>query len=367
MRLLVAISHHGLGHLAQAAPVLNALHAARPDLEFRVWSGVPRAALAARIHAPFQHRHAPADVGLAMHDALRVDLAASRAAYLAFHQDWAARVAREADWLRAQGITGVLSDVACLPLAAAAQAGIPGVAVCSLNWVDIASAYFAGAYLAEQPGMALVLEQMALSYRSARAFLRVIPAMPMNWLENCETLPPIAARGVDRGTELRARLGLPRSERLVLIGFGGIGYPAARPLPALCGVRWLVPDDWCAGGANQRADLLSFARAGLPFLDLLACSDALVTKVGYGSFVEATAAGIPVLYIDRPDWPETPFLADWLRAHTPAAAIDEAQLFDPAIGERLALLWAAPRLPKVAMEGAAVAARRVLELLVESP
>jgi len=359
MRLLVAISHHGLGHLAQAAPVLNALHAARPDLEFLVWSGVSQTALAARIHAPFQHRHEPADVGLAMHDAVRVDLAASRAAYLAFHQDWDARVACEADWLRGQGITGVLSDVACLPLAAAAQAGIPGVAMCSLNWVDIASAYFAGAYLAEQPGMAPVLEQMAAAYRSARAFLRVIPAMPMAWLENGEAVPPIAALGVDRGVELRARLELEQDERLVLLGFGGIGYRAAQPLPALHGVRWLVPDAW----RQKRADLIPFSRSGLSFLDLLASCDALVTKVGYGSFVEAAAAGIPVLYIDRPDWPETPYLRDWLLAHARAAVIDEAGLFDPAIGVLLATLLAAPRMPRVAVEGAAVAARRLLELL----
>ncbi|MBU1666452.1 MAG: hypothetical protein KKG92_13800 [Gammaproteobacteria bacterium] len=383
MRLLVAISHHGLGHLAQAAPVLNALHATRPDLEFLVWSGVPHAALAARIHAPFQHRHEPADVGLAMHDAVRVDLAASTSAYLAFHQDWDARVADEAAWLRDQGIGGVLSDVACLPLAAAAQAGIPGVAMCSLNWVDIA-----GAYLAEQPGMATVLEQLEAAYRSARVFLRVLPAMPMDWLEKREAVPPIAALGVDRRVELRARLELEQGERLVLLGFGGIAYKpfagppqerlaslggllgrfsqaggtdiqAARPLPALNGVRWLVPDDWC----QERGDLIPFSRGGLAFLDLLASCDALVTKVGYGSFVEAAAAGIPVLYIDRPDWPETPYLRDWLLAHTRAAVIDEAGLFDPEVGVLLATLLAAPRMPRVALDGAAVAAQRVLELL----
>lgn len=353
-RLLVAISHHGLGHLAQTAPVINALHTARPDLTFLIWSGVTPAALAARIHAPFQHRHEPADVGLAMHDAVRVDLAASRDAYLDFHRDWDGRVAREADWLREREVTGVLADVACLPLAAAARAGIPGIALCSLNWVDIAAAY-----LAEQEGMAAVLEQMAAAYRSARAFLRATPAMPMDWLDNREALPPISAHGIGRAVELRERLGLAAGERLVLLGFGGIGYQAAKPLPALNGVRWLVPDGW----RQERADLIPFAHTGLPFIDLLASCDVLVTKVGYGSFVEAAAAGIPVLYIDRPDWPETPFLAEWLVAHTRSAAIDEARLFDVEIGVLLDRLDAMTRPPGIAVEGAAVAARRVLELL----
>lgn len=353
-RLLAAVSHHGLGHLAQAAPVLNALHATRPDLEFLIWSGVPNAALAARVTAPFELRPEPADVGLAMHDAVRVDLARSRDAYLEFHQDWEARVAREADWLRVQRVDAVLADVACLPLAAAARAGLPGVALCSLNWVDIAAAY-----LAEQPGMARVLEQMAAAYRSAQVFLRATPAMPMGWLDNLETVPPIAARGVDGRVELRARLGLAESQRLVLIGFGGIAHQAAAPLPLLDGVCWLTPDDWPAG----RADLISFSRAGLSFIDLVASADALVTKVGYGSFVEAAAASLPVLYIDRPDWPETPFLAAWLRDHGRAAAITESELFTPAIGDHLDQLWRLPPRPRVEPVGAAVAARRLLEIL----
>ena len=368
MRLLVAISHHGLGHLAQTAPVLDALLAAHPDIEFLVWSGVVSERLTERIHAFFQHRCDPADVGLVMHDALRVDVAASREAYLEFHHDWPARVAREAEWLRDQGCDAVLSDVACLPLAAAAHAGIPGFGLCSLNWVDIAHAY-----LAEQPGMARVLEEMAAAYRSARAFLRVTPAMSMAWLENAEAVPPIAARGVDCGAALRARLGMAPEERLLLIGFGGIAYRAS--LPALPRVRWLVPDCWLGSRPladhstpgdlrTSRPDLVPFSDTGLVFLDLLASCDALVTKVGYGSFVEAAAAGIPVLYLDRPDWPESPILTLWLMAHTPSQGIDEAALFEPTIAARLAALWAAQPMRCASAAGAEHAARRVLECLL---
>ncbi len=353
-RILVAISHHGLGHLAQAAPVMNVLATVRPDLEFLVWSGISHDRLAARIHAPFRHRHEAADVGLAMHDAVRVDLETSTAAYLNFHRGWPERVAREAGRLREERISGVLSDVACLPLAAAALAGVPSVALCSLNWVDIA-----GAYLAEQPGMDRVLAEMAAAYTSARAFLRVQPAMPMAWLENGVAVPPIAATGINRSAELKARLELPARQRLALIGFGGIAYRAARALPRQSGVSWLVPDDW--GG--ERADMIPFSRGGLPFIDLVASCDALVTKVGDGSFVEGAVAGAPVLYIDRPDWPETPYLAEWLQGHARSAVIDEERLFSEGMGELLAQLWASAPKPAVSAPGAEFAARRVLELL----
>lgn len=349
MKLLAAISHHGFGHLAQATPVLNALAELCPDLDLTIWSGLPTTALASRLHGHFQHRHDAADVGLTMHDAMRVNVPASHAAYLDFHADWPARVEHEAAWLRDSGFAAVFSDVAALPLAAAAQAGIPGIALCSLNWVDIA-----GAYLGERPGMAAVLEQLTQAYRSARVFFQPQPSMPMDWLDRREIVPPIAAVGVNRRRELQQRLG---SDRLVLVGFGGVDLDATLyPIPR---VTWLVPDTW----ALTRPDLVPFSRTGLHYLDLLASADALITKVGYGSFVETAAAGVPVLYLDRPEWPETPVLATWLRQHAQVDVIAEAELFTPAIGACLAALWSQPRQPPIAAAGAAVVARRLLECL----
>ncbi len=48
--------------------------------------------------------------------------------------------------------------------------------------------------------------------------------------------------------------------------------------------------------------------------ELLASADLVITKPGYGTFVEAACHGVPVLYLERPDWPEAPALCDWLEA-----------------------------------------------------
>lgn len=353
MKLLVAVSHHGLGHLAQTAPVLNALHDLHSPSSLTLWSGLAEAALRTRLRMPFSHREAPADIGLEMRDAVKVDVAASHAAYQAFHLQWEKRVDEEAAWMEAQGLDGVLSNVAYLPLAAAARAGIPAVAMCSLNWRDIAAAYLSG-----HVDMATALEQMRLAYHGARAFLRLVPAMPMGWLHNRVDVPPVAAKGIPQRQKLARRLGMRRSH-LVLVGFGGIGYRSIGRLPELPGVIWIVPDDW----GTERADLISFGATGMPFIDLLASCDALLTKVGYGSFVEAAAHGIPVIYVDRPDWPETPHLSTWLARHGHCAAITEDILFSPAIGDLLERLWAMPARPPIPAEGAHIAARRLAELL----
>jgi len=355
MRLLCAISHHGLGHLAQTAPVVNALSGMRPETEWIVWSGLSRPALDGRLKPAFTHRHEAADIGLHMQDALRVDAEASHLAYGDFHRDWDIRVAREADWMAEKGILGVLCNVAYLPLAAAARAGIPALAFSSLNWRDIADHY-----LGAQADMAPVLRQMQSAYAGAGAFLRLTPALPMAWLEKGEDMPPVATLGRPRRDELRAALALSPGMRVVMLGFGGVAYRQHAALPALERIVWLVPDDWPGAG---RADVACFSQAGMSFPDALASCDALVTKVGYGSFVEAAGLGLPVLYLDRPDWPETPWLSDWLARHTRLEKLSETELFSNAVGRALQRLWQVPGGRATDIYGVPIVARRILEIL----
>jgi len=350
MKLLVAISHHGLGHLAQAAPVINALAARQPELALTIWSRLDATPLRQRIKPPFAHRSSATDVGLVMFDAMHVDIAASRAAYFDFHADWPERIKREAAWLDTQGFDAVLADAAYLPLAAARLAGIRALCLCSLNWRDIAAAY-----LADQPGMDSVLAEITTAYEDAEVFLQPEPAMPMPWLTRRRSLPPIAARGRERREELARRLGLAHDERWILVGFGGFGYETG--LPRLPGMRWLLPGGVAPTG---RADLVGCAGLDLPFLDLLASCDILLTKVGYGSFVEAAARAMPVLYLDRPDWPETPYLTTWLHAHTRAIGLDAATLASPMIRQRLDALGSLAAMPAARADGAEHAAELIL-------
>ncbi|HEY8887759.1 MAG TPA: hypothetical protein VIM35_04665, partial [Gallionella sp.] len=115
--LVVSISGHGFGHVAQTAPILNLLHRLHPKLRLTVRSAVPVAHLRSRIHVPFTHLPSAGDIGMMMSSALDVLSQESRAAYRAFHADWDARVADEARLLRKLGADMVFSNVGYLPLA----------------------------------------------------------------------------------------------------------------------------------------------------------------------------------------------------------------------------------------------------------
>jgi hypothetical protein len=354
-RLYVAISHHGLGHLAQTAPVLHALRQDTGEIELVIRSALPHHRLAARIAPPFQHIDTASDCNFVMHDALHLDSDASLAAYRTFHADWKARVDAEAARLESLRLDAVFSNVGYLPLAAAQRAGLPNVAMCSLNWADL----FAH-YLGHAPEAETLHADMLAAYRGADLFLRPEPSMPMPALGNGHGVPPIASVGERHRDAIDKRLGIAPEDRLVLIGMGGIDYRPPverwRPLP---GIVWLVPDAWDV----RRPDMRPFSEAGLPFPGLLASVDALLTKPGYGSFVEAAAAGIPVLYLPRPDWPETPWLADWLEVNARARQINAMALEKGELMPALLELWGQPERPAPRVNGAVLVARRLRDLL----
>ncbi len=349
--LVVSISGHGFGHVAQTAPVLNLLHVLKPELRITVRSAVPLAHLRARIHAPFTHLPGEGDIGMLMSSALDVRIAESRAAYHAFHADWGARVAEEAHLLHELGADMVLSNVGYLALAGAQLAGIPNAALCSLNWSDIYRHYL---------GDDTIAAQIHGCYASAGAFLRATPGMAMGDLPGLVPVLPIAATGTNRRAELDLHLKLPADEKLVLVSLGGIA--SRLPIehwPRIDGVRWLVQQSWQVG----HPDAIILESLPVSFGDLLASCDALICKPGYGSFVEAASCAVPVLYVSRADWPESPALIAWLQQHGLCREVSREVLEQGMIAEVLKEIWRVPRPKPVIPQGAEQVAKWLAERL----
>jgi UDP:flavonoid glycosyltransferase YjiC (YdhE family) len=327
--LVVSISGHGFGHVAQTAPVLNRLYERMPQLRLTVRSVVPLAHLRSRIHAPFDHLVSEGDIGMVMSSAIDVLVDESRATYRRFHANWNKLVEDEVRLLRALGADLVLSNVGYLPLAGAQHAGIASAALCSLNWADIYRHYC---------GNDEIAAQMTDAYAKADAFLRIEPGMAMADVPNLIPIPPIAFAGKNRRDELNHRLNLSNAEKLVLVSLGGIA--SRLPMenwPRIDGMRWLVQPDWRV----SHPDAITIESLPLNFSDLLASSDALLCKPGYGSFVEAACSGIPVLYVSRPDWPESPCLGAWLRQYGLCREITREQMENGRFANDLAGLWSA--------------------------
>src|ERR1035437_982036 len=191
--LFVDISSHGFGHLAQVAPILNELSRLCPELTLTVRCGLTLDQLSARLNCKFTYIAGRTDFGFIMLDAVRINPAATATAYRTQHSNWAQRVHDEANWLSALQPDLVLTDVAYLPLAGAARAGIHSLAMCSLNWADLFIHFFGN-----EAWAAPIHGEILAAYRSAECFLRLTPAMPMTDLPRLRPIAPVAALGNDR-------------------------------------------------------------------------------------------------------------------------------------------------------------------------
>lgn len=353
--LFVDISAHGFGHMAQVAPMLNALTRRLPELRLTIRSGLPTAQLRARVASDFTHLQASSDFGYVMHDAVRLDLAATALAYRRQHADWPSLVERDARLFRELQPNLVFSDVAYLPLAGAAHAGIPSVSMCSLNWAELFAHFFG-----KEGWAAAIHRQMLGAYNSAECFLRVTPGMAMADLPRLRPVGPIAALGRDCRQALCAQLDCSGKERLVLIAFGG--FEKKLPIdawPAIPGVRWLVPQAWQV----KHPGVSDFEPLGHSMADLVRAADAVLTKPGYGIFAEAACNGTPLLYPRRKDWPEQDFLIDWLQVHGRCREVREADLLSGLLQPALEALWNQSAPPTPEPSGAEEAAAALLPWL----
>lgn len=351
LHLLAEISAHGFGHLAQTAPVLNALRERRAALRLTIRSAVPKAVITQRVRGEFEHIAEATDVGLLMASAVDVLAERSAAAYRAWHASWDRRLALAVERQRALAVDAVLSNAAYLPLAACAVTGVPGIALCSLDWGSML-----GAYCAHLPGISAIQERIFESYSAARAFLRPEPSITAARLTNERTCGPLAHVGRFRREELLAWQPRLAGKRLVLAALGGIATPL--PLerwPALPGIAWLVP-----GTATvARDDVFAIGALNIPFADVLHSVDAVFTKTGYGTFVEAACAGIRVLYCARPDWPEDAALRGWLHRQASACVVPRDAFRTGAFVTELRTLLEQPTCPPVHPTGVEQAASAV--------
>ncbi|MDD5057814.1 MAG: hypothetical protein PHQ60_08070 [Sideroxydans sp.] len=353
--LLVDISAHGYGHVAQTAPVVNALVQRFPDLRITLRCAAPISLLKQRFTCEFNHVSVALDFGMAMFDAVQVDVPRSLAAYREYHADWKTKVARAAQEMGELQPDLLLANVPYLSLAAAQAAQISAVAMCCLNWADLYRHY--APHDAESHAIHV---QILEAYRSAHTFLKVQPTMPMPGLDNACEIAPIAKLGCKRREQICLLSGWNDCERLVLIAMGGIAHrlPMER-WPRIPGVRWLIPQAW----QIQRGDVIAFESLDMSFSDVLASSDAVLTKPGYGTFAEAACNGVPVLYVSRGEWPEQAYLVEWLQQHGVCREVTGEQFIGGDLAEALRLLWNMPKPPVPGASGAQEAAAIIEKLL----
>jgi hypothetical protein len=206
---------------------------------------------------------------------------------------------------------------------------------------------------------------MEAAYAGATTFLRFTPGMEMKTLPNVFSIGPVSAYADAPAPSSRAevarRLALPLDKRWLLVALGGIVHRLpVEDWPEIPGTQLLVPADWQVAA---RADVTPYSDAQIAFADLLPSVDIVLSKPGYGTFVEAACCGLPLLYLRREDWPEAECLETWLHAHARATVLPPEAGASGTLGPTLEALLAQPAPPRPAATGIRQALRLINERL----
>lgn len=353
--ITVYVSGHGFGHAVRVAEVLERLLERDPAAEIHVRTPAP-AGLFPRVPGRIFLHPVATDVGLVQPHGLEIDFQATLARLDELDAHWERRSAEEAAWLAASGTRLVLGDVPPLAFEAAGRAGTPALALGNFTWDWVYRCY------AERDRRFLRhAERAAAAYAKARCWLR-LPFHPEgSGFASVVDLPIVARRFSWTRAEARRRLDLPIDAAVVLLSFGGFGYTGIDlgAVAEMAEVLFLTTERY----EKPPPNLLDRAAAAPDYGLLLAASDAVLTKPGYGIVASSLANGLRLLCVEREDFPESPILLGALAEHGTAERIAGEDLARGRFRAPLEALLARPAPARMDAAGAERAAGRIEEAL----
>ena len=352
------ITAHGFGHGVRSCDILRAFNQSYPDVPVTVVSDLPASFLRHRLpSAANSFRAASFDVGMVQLDSVRIDLPATMRKVEALYARREEHIAGEASFLDGARIALVVVDIPAIPLESAARLGIPGLAVGNFGWDWIYSAY-----IQDDPRWDTFRQFFAEGYSKANLLLRLPFSDAMSTFGCIEDIPLVASPGRNRRAEIAELTGCSVEKRWVLLSFASLEWSpeALDNVSNLTDYEFftVLPLAW------NRKNIHTMDRARVSFADVLASVDAVVSKPGFGIVSECVVNRKPLLYIDRPDFPEARILVDAIRKYLKQQEIPPGPLYRGELGDFLESLWDQPQpATTLANGGAGIAARQMARFL----
>ena len=310
-----SISGHGFGHAAQVVPILNELGRRNPTLHIILRTNLPSAFFQNYLQPHWQLLPSQQDIGCVQHDPLIIDIKKTWEAYDQFHLDWTTKIMKEAETIRSYQPNLVISNISHFGIEAGVHSGIPTVGMGSLSWDQVLE-YFVKDDSDEHLG---IIQHIRQAYQRAQLMIRLAPGIPMVAFPNRVDVGPIAGPAWTSSGVIRKRLKIQPNEKLVLVAFGGIPLTSL-PLDQLetfQGFRFLIGGPMCL---EEYSRIVPTNRLSLPFGQILAEADIVITKPGYATIIDAVRNGTPIIYVRRYNFVDEQLLVDY--AHHYGQAIE---------------------------------------------
>jgi len=345
-RIAYFISPHGFGHAARAASVMAALYELEPSVRFEIFTQVPDWFFQDSLSSVFNYHPLLTDLGLVQKTPLVEDIPETVRrlnALLPFDRSQIERLARQVRELKCALI---VCDIAPMGILVAQEAGIPSVLVENFTWDWIYQGYL-HEEVRLRPHIAYLQEVFeAADYR--------VQTEPVCCYRTADLVtPPVSRKARTPAKQIRGRLGIPASAKVVMITMGGIPeqYTFLDRLEGLKDLYFVIPGPSASWQVRNRLILLPH-RSDFYHPDLVQACDVILGKLGYSTVAEVYHAGVPFGYVLRERFRESAVLAAYVKEHLQSFALTEAEFQSASWLSRLPDLLALPRIPREGPNGA---------------
>lgn len=292
MVVVFYISGHGLGHASRDLEVIRSIVHRRAEARIVIRTSAAPWFFKSRAAAAIDLQIAEVDTGVVQIDSLRLDEDETARRAAVFYATFDERAEAEAALLARLGASVVVGDVPPLAFVAASRARVPSIALSNFTWDWIYAGYPHFERIA--PGViALVRDAYSRATRALR--------LPMHggfepMAAFTRDIPLIARHATTSRAVTRRGLGIDDRAVMVLASFGGYGLRL--PYDDIAGNNGFTLVVTRHEMATKPGGMI-IAADDVPYPDLVAAADVVVSKPGYGIVSECIANGAAFLYTTR--------------------------------------------------------------------
>ncbi|ASV11143.1 sugar kinase [Leptospira santarosai] len=333
MKITYYVSGHGFGHISRSMEIVLHLLRSFPDLEIDLvtvrenfLSTLSLSEEDSNNLKRLRVRNKTVDVGMIQKDSLSIDIGATVETIKEFDLQKRYIQISEIDSCLDFETELIISDSASLPFMIANKINIPSLFVGNFTWDFIYSGYSKESPVFERTAKILYEE-----YYHATFGLLLPFSCPAPSLADRKQIGLIGRRPYLNKKAAKEFFQLPSNKIHLLFSFGAYGVETSR-------FHWECFDsekytiilsgtdfDFTRIPNKQKDGIIRFS--GIHYPDLLTACDYVITKPGYGIMSESVYAKTPLLYTDRGNFPEVPYLHRSLNEEIPSAFISNEELF----------------------------------------
>ncbi|RHX87379.1 sugar kinase [Leptospira stimsonii] len=334
MKITYYVSSHGFGHISRSMEIILHLLRRFPDLQIELVTAREEFLNTLSISEEdsiflkrLSTRKKSLDVGMIQKDSLSIDIRGTEHAIEEFNSRKSYLQISEIEACLDFETDLIVSDSASLPFVIADKIKIPSLFIGNFTWDFIYGGYQKESPIFSQTAAILFEEYYLATFGLLLPFSCPAPSLPEQ-----KNIGLVGRRPNLDKTNAKEFFKLPNDKINLLFSFGAYGVKTDQ-------FQWKEFDSdhyriVISGGTDfdlsqipdkQKKGILNFANVHYP--DLLTACDFVITKPGYGILSESVYAKTPILYTDRGNFPEVPYLHRALREEISSAYLSNAELF----------------------------------------